>query len=497
MKRFNYFVMSLISAAAFTFTACSSSDDLNGGGAGESKVDGFYMTLSVQAPTNGGSRTAENKDLEATIAESKVTSGTFFLVDANNKIVFRQFINSASTEDNYVGLLPADGKTGATTLRIKVENVVAGAKYNAYFLANAKEFEEGSTFDAAKHFTATEKFAKPYANDNAFVMFNQNDESVNGNNYTVTFTDDNKVETNPAVVTYGNTPNSPIKIERLAARIDEPTSNVTEIKPIKEGVEVTLAEKRAMEDAINKVESVKLTAYAISNAANKSYIMQNWNNDKNLVIPNTLTGFQYYQPTTEFGSPSKLENAEYFTTVTASSTNKDYVFENNAGTETANATAMYFEYTVTLKDMTAADFTDGTFYRYNNIIFKSFADIKKAYNDVAGLFEGKTPEELKDELAAAKVADDAEEELSKFRTKYDIEVFNEGKTYYKQVIKDQWINTENVIQRNSVYQLTVNNIFNVGAQVPNGEPDTDGMFYLDVKVSVNPWVLNVQNVDLK
>ena len=46
-------------------------------------------------------------------------------------------------------------------------------------------------------------------------------------------------------------------------------------------------------------------------------------------------------------------------------------------------------------------------------------------------------------------------------------------------------------------RLNVKNIFNVGAQVPNGGPDDRTLYYLDVEVSVNPWVLNSYDVDLK
>ena len=63
-----------------------------------------------------------------------------------------------------------------------------------------------------------------------------------------------------------------------------------------------------------------------------------------------------------------------------------------------------------------------------------------------------------------------ETELAKFRKDYKIEVFKGGKTYYKQVIKDKYIGYANAIQRNSIYRLKVNNIFNVGAQVPTGKP---------------------------
>ena len=101
------------------------------------------------------------------------------------------------------------------------------------------------------------------------------------------------------------------------------------------------------------------------------------------------------------------------------------------------------------------------------------------------------------ELTAAKAGPDSEAKLDEFRKKYDIEVFNAGKTYYVQKIKDQHLGVENTIQRNSIYLLNVKNIFNVGAQVPNGGPDDRPLYYLEVEVSVNPWVFNEQSVDLK
>lgn len=485
MKKMNLLVMSLVSAAALSFTSCSSNDDL-AGNAGQEKVDGFYMTLTVQTPKSDGTRTVVNKPtVDATAAESDVTSGTIYLVDAAGKVVFTKEISETEWKEGK----PTQGKDGSTQIKIEVEKVVAGATYKVYFLANATDAKPWENI-----FTATNKFAKPYDTDSKFAMFNQNDKDVKGNSYTVVFTDNNKNETSAAQIKYDNAV-SPIKIERLTARIDEPTSNATEIKAYTKS-DATPAEKKAMEDAVNKVESVKMTGYAISNLANKSYIMQNWT-ATTLNIPSDIT---YYQPTTEFGTATLLENGDYFTTATAPNTHKDYVFENNSSTA---ATSMYFEYTVKLKDKTGADFPDGTFYRYNNVIYKSFADIYKAYNDVAGLFGGKTAEDMKKELKAAKTEPTAEgdptveSKLDNFRKTYQIEVFNCGKTYYKQAIKDQYIGYENAIQRNSIYRLTVNNIFNVGAQVPNGTPDTEGLFYLDVTVSVNPWVLNSYGVDLK
>ena len=486
MKKMNLLVMSLVSAAALSFTSCSSNDDL-AGNAGQEKVDGFYMTLTVQTPKSDGTRTVVNKPtVDATAAESDVTSGTIYLVDATGAVVFKKEI----TESEWKAGKPTQGNDGSTKIKIEVDKVVAGATYKVYFLANATDEKPWENI-----FTATNKFAKPYDKDNNFAMFNQNDGDVNGNGYTVVFTDDNKKEANAAQIKYDNAV-SPIKIERLTARIDEPTSNATEIKAYTKS-DATPAEKKAMEDAVKKVKSVEMTGYAISNLANKSYIMQNWT-ATTLNIP---SGIKYYQPKDEFGTATLLENGDYFTAATTPNTHKDYVFENNSSTA---ATSMYFEYTVKLKDMTDADFPgDGTFYRYNNVIYKSFADIYKAYNGVAGLFGGKTAEDMKKELKAAKTEPTAEgdptveSKLDNFRKTYQIEVFNCGKTYYKQAIKDQYIGYENAIQRNSIYRLTVNNIFNVGAQVPNGTPDKEGLFYLDVTVSVNPWVLNTQDVDFK
>lgn len=483
----NLLVMSLISAAALSFTSCSS-DDLDGN-TGQEKVNGFYMTLNVQTPKSDGTRTAV-KDYtteNATPAESDVTSGTIYLVDDAGNIVFTKKISETEWKE---GKKPTQGNNGSTQIKIEVEKVVAGAKYKVYFLANSEDNKPWENI-----FTSSTKFANPYVENSKFAMFNQNDEEVKGDGYTVVFTDANKQETNAAKIKYNNA-ESAIKIERLTARIDEPTSNATKIVAYT-GTDATEAEKRAMKDAADKVESINMTGYAISNLSNKSYIMQHWTGTT-LNIPSDIT---YYQPKDDFGTATLLKNGDFFTTVTGPNNHKDYVFENNSSTA---ATSMYFEYTVKLKDMTGADFPkDGTFYRYNNVIYKSFADIYKAYHDVAGLFDGKTAEDMKNLVKAAKTEPTAtgdptvESKLDEFRQKYKIEVFNCGKTYYKKAIEDQHIGYKNAIQRNSIYRLTVNNIFNVGAQVPNGAPDKDVLFYLDVTVSVNPWVLNTQNIDFK
>ena len=491
MKKMNLLVMSLVSAAALSFTSCSSNDDLDGN-TGQEKVDGFYMTLTVQSPNANGTRTSVLDPTEnATAGEAAINNGTLYLVDDKNNIAFHEDLSmldwSGDVKDD-----ASKKKDGSKTYEIKVPAVEAGKTYHVYFLAGSNKPAGDMNFAATNNniFTATTSFASPFADDNNFAMFNQNDADVNGNGYTVKFIKANNNKKNPAKVNYSKdgsatTTNAPIKVERVVARIDAPnpgTSTVLADAP----ASASEALKVAMKDAKEKVSKIELTNYAISNLANKSYVMQTWNSSA-LSIPN---GINYFQPTTSFGGVYDYQDGGFTTT---EATKVNYVFENNS---TTAPTTMYFEYQITLDDSKftgPADFTDGTFYRFNNVIYTSFDQIFKDYNDVADLFgEGKTATTMKSDLTNAI---NNETELAKFREDNKIEVFKGGKTYYKHVIKDNHIN--GIIQRNSIYRLNINNIFNVGAQVPNGKTTENEFYYLNVTVTVNPWVLNTEDVNLQ
>lgn len=492
MKKMNLLVMSLVSAAALSFTSCSSNDDLDGN-AGQEKVDGFYMTLTVQSPNASGTRTSVLDPTEkATAGEAAIKKGTLYLVDDKNNIAFHEDLSkldwSGDVKDD-----ASKKKDGSKTYEIKVPQVEAGKTYRVYFLAGSNKPAGDMDFAATNKnvFTATSKFAAPFANDDNFAMFNQNDAQVNGNGYSVTFSKANNNKQNPAKVKYTSkdgettTNNAPIKVERVVARIDAPipgTSTVLAEAP----ADASAALKVAMKDAKEKVAEIKLLNYAVSNLANKSYVIQTWSADNKLLIPE---GFSYYQPTVNFGGNYDYKDGGFTTT---EATKVNYVFENNS---TTAPTTMYFEYQIKLDDSKftgPADFTDGTFYRYNNVIYTSFDQIFEDYKDVTDLFKGKDKVAMKTELTNAI---NNETELAKFRELYNIEVFKGGKTYYKHVIKDNHIN--GIIQRNSIYRLNINNIFNVGAQVPNGKPTENDFYYLNVTVTVNPWVLNEDNVNLQ
>lgn len=476
MKKMNLLAMSLVSAAALSFSSCSSNDDLTGGAGNQSKVEGFYMTLAVQTPTSNGTRTQQqNETVNANEDESKVTSGTFYLVNAKGDIVFTKNI----TETEWLNAAPVLTTAGKTQIQVPVQNVTEGETYKVYFLANTTDAKPWESI-----YTAETGFAGTYATKKKFAMFNQNDNSSKADLYTVTFAKENKEITKPAKV------NKTIMLDRVTARIDKPTSETTTINGVL-AADASDLQKKAVADAKDKVKEIKLTNYAITNLSNKTNIMQKWDNTwASLQIP---TGIEYMQKAEDLGDKYTLANAGWF-----ANAEKNYVFENN--TE-ATPTTMYFEYKVVLdeeKFSDTPDCTDGTFYRYNGNIYRSIQAIYDAYADQPVLFGGKTADALKGELkinTEGKIGA-TETELAKFREDNVIEVFRAGKTYYSQVIKDHWLNT-NTIQRNTVYQLNVKNIYNVGADVPNGKPDENKpMYYLDVEVSVNPWVLSTQDVNL-
>lgn len=497
MKKMNLLVMSLVSAAALSFSSCSSNDDLAGGAGNQSKVESFYMTFTVQTPTSNGTRTQqptdENFKVAGTPAETTITSGTFYLVNSQtNKTVFTKHI-TASELNNAAPGSPDKGTT-TTKIEVPVQNVDESVTYTVYFLANTTDATPWTSVFAptADKFTEDNKFDAGYATADNFVMFNQNDKTSKADKYTVKFEAANKDINNAAKVS------DAIMLDRVTARIDQPTTaeGITITAKYPEGASDT--KKAAIDAEIAKVKTVTQSNYAITNLSNKTNIMQKWDDAwAALQIP---AGTEYMQKSGDLGDQWTLENYGWF-----ANAEKNYVFENTKDIPTT----MYFEYTLGLDESKfpddTPDFTDGTFYRYNGVIYRSIAAIYKAYQDQPILFGGKTKEQLLEELKTKtegegtdvkKTIGASDTELAKFRKDNVIEVFVAGKTYYSQVITDKWLGT-NTIQRNTVYRLNVKNIYNLGADVPNGKPDENKpMYYLDVEVSVNPWVLSTQDVNL-
>lgn len=491
MKTIHYlFTAMLALSACASFTACSS-DDVTTAQQKVETADGFYMTLTLKGSDAKGTRTSVISPTEnATADESTVSSGTLYLfsgVVGSGTLAYKKTITTAEWNEAKV---PAQGQDGSITVKLPIKNVTVGTSYRVYFLANGKGVEDdpgNSTIEAGDV-----KFVNSYAKPGEFIMFSQNDPGHLANQYTVTFTEENKNKDNPATLS------RPIRIERAVARIDVPTNEATNLtEPSAEDLaNMTTQQKEALQDARDNVKSITLEKYAISNLAKKTYIMQHWSDNGYLTLPTNSLG--YWQTFDEFGTATRQDNPDFFKAVTGASA--DYVFENTTSLNN-DATAMYFQYKVELKSYEKADFTDGTFYRYDGKIFTRLADIINSGDYGTNPF-GKTAEEvLTQDLQRTNGKLGANETaLEAFRNAHNIQIFPQGMVYYRQLIQDTHYTRENwfSILRNTIYKLNVKSIWNIGADVPNGDNGKETEFYyLNVQVTVNPWVLNTQNVILK
>lgn len=350
----NLLAMSLVSAAALSFSSCSSNDDLAGGGT-QSQADGVYMTLSI-AGSNQGTRTEGTVTDSGIEGESTITEGTLYLYSNNTgKCVFRKVITSSMFDET------TQNQNKTKPIKISVNSVDTEDKdtYTVYFMANKTGIENPLETDAS--FTISEKGGAEYGlTDNSkIVMFNQNDHSRQANHSTVKFTAANNVSTNPAIA-------GTVYLDRVVARIDEPTVAATNITSAEGNTKNT-------ENVTATIAGITYEKYAISNVNNNSYIVQKWTDDYqtlNVKWGDTETT-KYFQPTSFFGDAKAPANLDKFGNV-----KYNYVFENTT-TNASEATALYFQIKANLTNEAKAnaDFADGTFYRYDKKLYTRIADI--------------------------------------------------------------------------------------------------------------------------
>lgn len=482
MKKMNLLVMSLVSAAALSFSSCSSNDDLTSGAGTQSQADGVYMTLSI-AGSNQGTRTEGTKTDPGIAGESTITEGTLYLYsNKTNKCVFRKVITSAMFDET------TPNKTMPIKISVNTVDTEDKDTYTVYFMANKTGIDDPLAADAP--FAISENGGAEYGltDKSKIVMFNQNDNSRKVNHSTVKFTADNNVSTNPAQA-------GTVYLDRVVARIDEPTvaaTNITAAEPKTENVTATIA-------------GITYQKYAISNVNKNSYIVQKWTDEyKTLNVKwGTTETTKYFQPTSFFGDAKAPANLDKFGNV-----KYNYVFENTT-TDAAEATALYFQIKANLTDEAKvnADFADGTFYRYDKKLYTRIADI---FSDaekgiVSNPFTESGTTTAEAVVASIKNADGTlipeGEALNNFRNNNKIEVFRAGSMYYYYPIQDNTYKTATTfsVLRNSIYQLNVTKISEVGKDIPNGPTpdDNNPNYYMTVQVQVNPWILNTKDIELK
>lgn len=483
MKKMNLLVMSLVSAAALSFTSCSDSEDLAGN---SQNVDGFYITLNVQTPKANGTRTSQTDRTteNATDDEAKVTTGTFYLYDGNT-CVFQKKI----TKDDWEKTTSKDNNKGITkAIKVAVNGVTEGKKYQVYFLAG----NETSSDPISDTFTATYTGTNSsLATAGSFVMFNQNDKQnkLGGDKATVTFTSANKTATNPAEC-------ENIYLDRIVARIDAPSADDAKKITVVKGENAP-----ATENIADWVEGITYQNYAVSNLNTQTNVMQKWENEyaKFLAPVGTYT-LDYNTYGDKFNNNGSLVNF--------GKAASNYVLENTTG-DLKKATAVYLCYKANLKTAADKDFEDGTFYRYDGKIYTSlqqiFDDSSVEYPFVnattdAKVAPAKAVKEIQNEDGTLK--DQAT--LAAFRKKYNIDVYEQGLMYYRVALDDQSYKFSSTnlyysILRNSIYKLKVDNVYDLGRDVPNGPTPDDKKpnYYLQCTVTVNQWVVSEQSVSLK
>lgn len=492
MKKMNLLVMSLVSAAALSFSSCSSNDDLTSGGT-QSQADGVYMTLKISGATSHGTRTSVTDGKTTTdngsVAESTITEGMMYIYDGPT-CVFRKVI----TKDMFK-TPPTQTAAGVTNpIKVAVTGAIKTNKaYNVYFLANNTSINDPLTAEAS--FTASTTGGANYATAEKFVMFNQNDGTRAAAHSTVTFTDAAKSAETPAHA-------DEIKLDRVVARIDNPLFAET-AKVVDDAAAGTT------KNVTDVLASFTYMGYAASNLNNNSYVKQNWDTEfKTLSVKWVEDATKYYQPKNFFGTLYNGENLDKF------GTNNTYAFENTTN-DVNEATAVYFKIKANLTDAkkATADFEDGTFYRYDGRLYTS---IQAIFDDattgaIVNPFNLLTVDQvlakIKDATTGKLITD--EEKLAEFRETYKIEVYREGMMYYRWAISDMaykpFVESETShtysVLRNSIYRLNVTKVNEIGKDVPNGpdpdDPNKDPNYYMDVTVKINPWVLNTKDIELK
>ena len=487
----NLLVMSLVSAAALSFSSCSSNDDLTGGGT-QSQADGVYMTLKISGATSHGTRTGVTDGKTTTdngsVAESTITEGMMYIYDGNT-CVFRKVITAEMFDTK-----PTQTTAGVTKpIKVAVTGAITTNKaYHVYFLANNTSINDPLTAETS--FTASTTGGANYATAEKFVMFNQNDGTRAAAHSTVTFTDAAKSADNPAHA-------DEIKLDRVVARIDNPSFAET-AKTVDDAAAGTT------KNVAKVVASFTYMGYAASNLNNNSYVMQNWA-DKftTLNVKWGEAANKYYQPKNFFGTLYKGENLTTF------GTSNTYAFENTT-TDVDDATAVYFKVKANLTDAekATADFEDGTFYRYDGRLYTSIQAIfdNATTGAIVNPFNLLTVDQVLAKIKDATTGKlTTEEELAKFRETYKIEVYREGMMYYRWAISDMaykpFVESETThtysVLRNSIYRLNVTKVNEIGKDVPNGpdpdDPNKNPNYYMDVTVKINPWVLNTKDIKLK
>lgn len=511
--KFRNLFFGLAGLAAVSLAACSNEDEVTG----PDKPAGVeaYMTLQLVGPQGrtatrtvpGGDQTETGTDVENKIGDVQI------LLCGDNGVI--QHVYNISD-----GLIATND--GAQTKPIKVEI----GDYQVYVIANpgSAALATGANPGEKTIEDVTEQMMKDaYAADNTFIMFSECNGSDKTAGAAISIKEGNDYD-HPATC-------DKINLDRLAVQIRTKGAETVDISPITE------------ENSF--LSAAELAGFRLLNGATKVNLQQKWSNTfagagstypwfNLLTTPELAAGTNagnsgYYNHLTDFREIEKTENpdgTEDYQTVKDLYENVDayngngkiYCMENNptyrnGATVDAlmgNTTGLVYQFQATVEssDKLAGE---NCFYGYNGKYYASLDALAAVHTSA---FKANGEKDAAAQLAKAKeelTAAADEDGISGFRTKYNVKVYKNGIMYYTYFIKDKnYKNGEEgesyySIMRNTIYDLTVKSLKRIGTDIPGGwNPDVDPEdpvdsknVYMVVEMSVNPWVLSKEEIDLQ
>lgn len=537
MKLKHFFFAAILTAG---ITACSDDDNV----VNNQDPTGVqaYMTLQIVGPQGADTRTTPGEDQTelGTAVENKISNVTILLCNSTPHAVVASFSTGFT--------LTATDNNGVVTSPIAIPENVSAGTYEVYVIANDPTTSLFGTSDNVTTKTidgiTMANMKSQYAANDKFLMFNESNGMDDIAGASITISENNSYE-NPAKCAV------PIELDRLAVKIRSKAAKTINI----DGINGTDGE-------FNAVKSVTLQGFKLLNGATKVNLQQEWTKKEteqgtNYPWTNTLV-----TPILSAGNAAGTETEGYynhlsdFRTITQTngvySVVKDtyaaadaygntamadiYCMENNPTWDGSkivdalkgNTTGLVYQWKVTIKDksgQTGVSESDelageNCFYSYNN---EYYATLDALLADYPGILEkettGTTNDEkktaIKKELTTAynKGGTVNQDGISSFRTKYDIKVYTDGIMYYTYYIKDQNYKqgeagkeeTYYSVMRNTVYDLTVTKLQQIGTDIPGGwNPDADPEdpveptnVYMVVEAQANPWVVSKEDITLE
>ena len=537
MKLKHFFFAAILTAG---ITACSDDDNV----VNNQDPTGVqaYMTLQIVGPQGANTKTTPGEDQTelGTAVENKISNVTILLCNSTTHAVVASFSTGFT--------LTATDNNGVVTSPIAIPESVPAGTYEVYAIANDPT---PSLFKKADNVTTKtidditmSNMKSKYAANDKFLMFNESNGTDDIAGTSITISENNSYE-NPAKCAV------PIELDRLAVKIRSKAAETINI----DGINGTDGE-------FNAVKSVTLQGFKLLNGAKKVNLQQEWTKKETeqgtnypwintLVTPilsaSNAAGTEtegYYNHLSDFrtitqtnGIYSVVRDTYASADANRSTATADiYCMENNPTWDGSkivdalkgNTTGLVYQWKVTIKDksgQTGVSESDelageNCFYSYNN---EYYATLDALLADYPGILEkettGTTNDEkqtaIKKELTTAynKGGTVNQDGISSFRTKYNIKVYTDGIMYYTYYIKDQNYKqgeagkeeTYYSVMRNTVYDLTVTKLQQIGTDIPGGwNPDADPEdpveptnVYMVVEAQANPWVVSKEDITLE